>query len=132
MEHFFPIFTVSLLQEVDKYIKKLTAKLRSFNYPEVKTLFDPFKEEEQLEQMIPNYRSHANNALANKKCTYKIVLGKTAMVELSYDLKYQVMKSDKDATRAGNGRVDTVILKRKPCSILPQLCENVNSLRKLW
>lgn len=146
--------TVLLLQEVDKYIKKLTAKFGSFNYPDVKTLFDPFKEEEQLEQMIPNYRSHANNALANKKCTsnsdltYKIVktadnnlsifkkndntvpspdgggghekaqsadqkLGKTVTVELSDDLKYQVMKRDKDATRAGDGRVETVILKRK-------------------
>ncbi|XP_037049728.1 protein kinase C-binding protein 1-like [Bradysia coprophila] len=152
--------------EVDKYIQKLTAKFGSFNYPEVKTLFDPFREEEQLEQMIPNYRSHAN-ALVNKKCTsnsdltYKIVKtadnnlsifkkndnnvqspegvhektqpadhkhAKSATIDALDDLKYQVMKRDRDASRAGDGRVDSVILKRKAGS--PSFGEVVVENRK--
>lgn len=153
---------------MDKYIKKLTAKYGSFIFPECKTHFDPFREEEQLEQMIPNYRSHAN-ALINKKSTsnsdltYKIVKtadnhlsifkkndksiqsiqaadgvqekseksdkaqhvehkhGKnssTTTTEAADDLKYQVMKRDKETSRV-DGRVDSVILKRKAESPSP-------------
>lgn len=134
------------------YIKKLTAKFGSFVFPECKTLFDPFKEDEQLEQMIPNYRSHAN-ALINKKSTsnsdltYKIVKtadnnlsiikkndkegahektqphidhkhGKQSTTDAADDLKYQVMKRDKETSRV-DGRVDSVILKRKAESPSP-------------
>lgn len=149
------------------YIKKLTAKFGSFIFPECKTLFDPFKEEEQLEQMIPNYRSHAN-ALINKKSTsnsdltYKIVKtadnnlsiikkndksvqsqeavhdktqhvehkhGKNAVIDALDDLKYQVMKRDKETSRV-DGRVDSVILKRKAESPLPSPVEPVGDSRK--
>lgn len=147
-------------QEVDKYIKKVTAKYGSFVFPECKTLFDPFREEEQLEQVIPNYRSYTN-ALTNKKSTsnsdltYKIVKtadnnlsifkkndkpaqpiqpqegvhekttqhaeekhGKNATIEAVDDLKYQVLKRDKETSRM-DGRVDSVILKRKAESPSP-------------
>lgn len=149
------------------YIKKLTTKFGSFVYPECKTLFDPFNEEEQLEKMIPNYRNYANN-LVNKKSTsnsdltYKIV--KTADNHLSIfkkndknvqppesvdekaqhverkhvknstidavdDLKYQVMKRDNETSRV-DGRVDSVILKRKAESPTP-IVENRKKIRLL-
>lgn len=147
------------------YIKKLTAKFGSFVFPECKTPFDPFREEEQLEQMIPNYRCHAN-ALINKKSasnsdlTYKIVKtadnnlsivkkndksiqppevvhekaqhveqkqGKNSTIEALDDLKYQVMKRDKEKSRV-DGRVDSVILKRKAGS--PSAVEVVGENRK--
>lgn len=150
------------MQEVDIYIKKLTAKFGAFVFPDCKTLFDPYKEEEQLEQMIPNYRSQMN-ALINKKSTsnsdltYKIV--KTADNHLSIfkkndttvqhqeavhekatpsvehkissvdDLKYQVMKRDKEKSRV-DGRVDSVILKRKAESPISSVSEPVSDNRK--
>lgn len=155
---------------MDKYIKKLTAKFGSFNYAELKTLFDPFREDEQLDEMIPNYRSHANALVNNKKCTsnsdltYKIVKtadnnlsivkkndnggvqspesghektsqhtehkhgsAKASTIDALDDLKYQVMKRDKDASRM-DGRVDSVILKRKAGS--PSTVEVMGDNRK--
>ncbi len=144
------------------YIKKLTVKFGSFNYPEFKTLFDPYKEEEQLEQMIPNYRSHVNvlnskKSTSNSDLTYKIVKtadnnlsifkkndsstqlqdggvhvehgkhGKIATIDPSDESKYQVLKRDKDASRM-DGRVDSVILKRKGGS--PSPVETVGENRK--
>lgn len=163
------------LQEVDKYIKRLTTKFGSFVFPECKTPFDPFRDEEQLELMIPNYRSHTN-ALIAKKCTsnsdltYKIVKtadnnlsivkkndtsvqhppadgssekaaqsaeskhGKNAAADASSDeSKYRVMKRDKDPSRA-DGRVDSVILKRKagsPLSVEASVTENRKKMKFL-
>lgn len=162
---------------MDKYIAKLTTKFGSFNFPECRTHFDPFKEEEQLEMMIPNYRSHVNAANISKKSTsnsdltYKIVktadnhlsivkkndnclqqhhqtaqdpekiqnveakLGKNATIDSSDDSNYQVLK--RESSSRMDGRVDSVILKRKagspsgPTAAVEAVSENRKKMKYL-
>lgn len=55
--------------------------------------------------------------------------GKNATIDALDDLKYQVMKRDKETSRV-DGRVDSVILKRKAESPLPSPVETVGDNRK--
>ena len=41
------------IEEVDQHIKKLVERYGSFAYPPVKTLYNPQKEDEQLQLLIP-------------------------------------------------------------------------------
>ena len=43
------------IEEVDLHIKKLIERYGSFAYPSPRTAYNPLKEEEQLQLLIPGY-----------------------------------------------------------------------------
>ena len=44
---------VASVEEVDQHIKKLVERYGAFAYPPVRTLYNPLKEDEQLQILIP-------------------------------------------------------------------------------
>lgn len=80
------------IKEVDIHIRKIIAKFGTFVYPQFRTVYDPSKEMQQLEAMIPGITDSINNAEKTSKpaLTYKIV--KTADNHLS------IIKKDKEKT----------------------------------
>lgn len=46
---------VASIEEVDQHIKKLVEKYGAFAYPPVRTLYNPLKEDEQLQMLVPGY-----------------------------------------------------------------------------
>jgi hypothetical protein len=44
---------IASVEEVDQHIKKLVERYGSFAYPSPRTAYNPNKEDEQLQQLIP-------------------------------------------------------------------------------
>lgn len=47
---------IASVEEVDEHIKKLIERYGSFTYPAPRTAYNPSKEDEQLQQLIPGYK----------------------------------------------------------------------------
>jgi hypothetical protein len=51
---------IASVEEVDQHIKKLVERYGSFAYPSPRTPYNPNKDDEQLQQLIPGYRDDFN------------------------------------------------------------------------